>query len=474
MLMLKYIIKRILIFIPTLLVISLITFMLSTSVPGDPVEQMLNSNSEMGSSANAIASEKAYIDKRQQLGLNLPVFYFSLSNAASPTNLHEIPKKFHRENLARLIDQYGNWSEIKTYYDKIRAFEIAVGDTPRDSTNGDALIAIRDNLQKIFLNYEHNAVEVAMKNIEKEIRQYPSLAGLAAPEQALKSAYETVRAKATPSKKYIPSIHWYGTENQYHKWITKFLTGDFGISYQDGRPVKNVLWDAVRWTVLLSIFSIILTYLIAIPLGIISAARKGSKQDQTISTFLFMLYSLPNFWVATLLIIFFGGGDFLGWFPAYGVGEIDSSMGILEIAGTRTYHLILPMICFTYGGLAFLYRQMRGAMITTLSQDYIRTARAKGLEEKEVLWKHGFKNSLLPIITLFASVFPLAISGSIVIEIIFSIPGMGKLAYEALVARNYPIVYTVVMFSAILTLIGYLVADILYAVVDPRISYNKK
>jgi peptide/nickel transport system permease protein len=175
-----------------------------------------------------------------------------------------------------------------------------------------------------------------------------------------------------------------------------------------------------------------------------------------------------------LLILFFGGGDFLGWFPAYGVGEVDSSMNLFQVIGTRAYHLVLPMICFTYGGLAFLYRQMRGAMITTLSQDYIRTARAKGLEEKEVLWKHGFKNSLLPIITLFASVFPLAISGSIVIEIIFSIPGMGKLAYEALVARNYPIVYTVVMFSAILTLIGYLVADILYAVVDPRISYNKK
>jgi peptide/nickel transport system permease protein len=117
---------------------------------------------------------------------------------------------------------------------------------------------------------------------------------------------------------------------------------------------------------------------------------------------------------------------------------------------------------------------MRGAMINALTQDYVRTARAKGLDEKSVLWKHSFKNSLLPIITLFASVFPLAISGSIVLEIIFSIPGMGKLAFDALDARNYPVVYSVVMFSAILTLFGYLVADILYALVDPRISYDKK
>jgi peptide/nickel transport system permease protein len=132
------------------------------------------------------------------------------------------------------------------------------------------------------------------------------------------------------------------------------------------------------------------------------------------------------------------------------------------------------MVCFTYGGLAFLYRQMRGAMINTLSQDYIRTARAKGLDEKNVLWKHAFKNSLLPIITLFANVFPLVISGAIIIENKFSIPGMGKTAIEAISARNYPMIYTIVMFSAILTMVGYLVADILYAVVDPRISYNKK
>jgi peptide/nickel transport system permease protein len=473
--MFKYIVKRIFIFIPTLLVISLVTFMLSTSVPGDPVEQMLNSNSEMGSSANAMASERAYIDKRKQLGLDLPVFYFSFTNSATPNNMHEIPKKFHRENLHRMVDIYGNWKEIEAYYHTIRKFELATGDTPRDSSNGDALIAIKDNIQKIYLNYDANALSVALTKIETELSSFPSLTALKAPFSDLKSAYyDGVIKKATPYKKYIPAMHWYGRANQYHQWITKFMTGDFGISYQDGRPVKNVLWDAVRWTVMLSILSIILTYLISIPLGIVSAARKDSKRDQTISTFLFMLYSLPNFWVATLLILFFGGGDFLGWFPAYGVGQVDDGMSVMEVAGTRVYHLVLPMICFTYGGLAFLYRQMRGAMITTLSQDYIRTARAKGLDEKHVLWKHGFKNSLLPIITLFASVFPLAISGSIVIEIIFSIPGMGKLAYEALVARNYPIVYTVVMFSAILTLVGYLVADILYAVVDPRISYNKK
>jgi peptide/nickel transport system permease protein len=186
-----------------------------------------------------------------------------------------------------------------------------------------------------------------------------------------------------------------------------------------------------------------------------------------------MLYSMPSFWVATMLIMFLGGGDYFDWFPGYGVGEWDTSASLLSNIGNRAYHLVLPLVCMTYGSLAFLSRQMRGAVISSLTQDYIRTARAKGLEEKIVVWKHALKNSLLPIITLFANIFPLAISGSIALELIFNINGMGKVAVEAIFARNYPMVYTIVMFSAILTLLGNLVADILYAVVDPRISYSK-
>lgn len=473
--MLKYIIKRIAIFIPTLFVISLVTFYLSVNVPGDPVEQMLNSNSEMGSAANAQASEKAYIEKRKQLGLDLPIFYFSLSNAAMPKNLYEIPKKFQRQNLERLIDKYGNWAEISTYYQSLRKLELTLADTKKDSTNADALINIKDKLQDLYLNYKDNVIEADFASIAQNLKSSTTLNAVNSDFQTVKNNYEKgVKEKATPYKKYIPAFRWYGTQSQYHQWITKFMVGDFGISYQDQRPVKKVIWEAVRWTVLLSIISIFLTYIIAIPLGIQSAANKDSTGDKTISTLLFMLYSLPVFWVATLLIMFLGGGDFLGWFPAYGVGDISDSDSFMSVAWTRFYHLVLPMVCYTYGGLAFLYRQMRGAMINTLSQDYIRTARAKGLDEKTVLWKHAFKNSLLPIITLFANVFPLVISGAIIIESKFSIPGMGKTAIEAISARNYPMIYTIVMFSAILTMIGYLVADILYAVVDPRISYNKK
>jgi peptide/nickel transport system permease protein len=174
-----------------------------------------------------------------------------------------------------------------------------------------------------------------------------------------------------------------------------------------------------------------------------------------------------------MLVFFFCGGDYLSWFPDpnYMVPE-DASF--IQRFFTKLYMLILPLFCWTYGSLAFISRQMRGGILQNITQDYIQTARAKGNDERTIVWKHAFKNSLLPVITLFGSIFPIAISGSFVIESIFNIPGMGKLTLDAFASRDYPIIFTVTMFTAILTLIGNLVADVLYVWVDPRISYFKK
>jgi peptide/nickel transport system permease protein len=209
-------------------------------------------------------------------------------------------------------------------------------------------------------------------------------------------------------------------------------------------------------------------------MGVFSAVNKGTISDRFSTIFLFILNSLPSFWIATLLVTFITTDEYgMNWFPTYGLGEVDDEMGFGEVFGIRAFHLVLPVFCLTYGGIAYLSRQMRAGMLTTLSQDYIRTARAKGNNEKTVIWKHAFRNSLIPIITIFSAIFPGMIAGSFILEVIFSIPGMGKLSYEALVARDFPMIFTVMMLSAILTLIGNLVADIMYSIVDPRISFEK-
>ena len=275
-------------------------------------------------------------------------------------------------------------------------------------------------------------------------------------------------------KKYQPRIIWYGFQNQYHRWISGFVTGDFGISYQDKRPVSSKIFDALKWSMILSLLSILIAYIVAIPLGVRSAVDKGKNSEKFITTLLFLLYSLPNFWIATMLIRYLGDGNGIGLFPIYGLGNLPETAPFLDRFLETAYHFVLPLFCLTYASFAFISRQMRGGMLNILEMDYIRTARAKGLEKSVVIWKHAFRNSLIPIITLFANIFPAAISGSFIIEVIYSIPGMGQLTLKAIFARDYPIVFTVLMFSAILTLIGNLVADILYAYVDPRISFSNK
>lgn len=488
--MLKYIFKRILIFIPTIFAISLLTFVISINAPGDPVDSMLNKGGGgEGQASQKLATEKAYNSLRHQLGLDLPVFYFSFTNATLSDTLHRVPKSNHRATLERLAYENGNWKEVSGYYNDIRQFENAVFEIPKTEANAAAIRKVKDYVASLYDSHEQSRVNVIFSNLDFIFSENASLQPARAAFTATKNAFHSMIHNRISYQKYVPSIHFYGTQNQYHRWMfgnapwfgeakpgqsKGFLRGDFGISYQDKRPVSSVLWDAVQWTVLISVLSMIIAYMFAIPLGIKTAVKKGTKTERSISTTLFMLYSLPNFWIATMMIIFLCGGDFLDLFPAFGLGTLPEDAPFMERFSETAYHLILPVFCLTYGSLAFISRQMRGGMLNVIGQDYIRTARAKGLDENTVIWKHALRNSLIPIITLFANIFPLAISGSFVIESIFSIPGMGKVSLDALVARNYPVIFTVMMFTAILTLVGNLVADVLYAVVDPRISFSGK
>ncbi len=473
--MLKYILKRLLIFIPTLIVISLITFVISQKAPGDPVENMLNRNQGgEGQAATKIAGEKAYLNKRADLGLDLPVFYFALSNATSTDTLYKIPKNSHRETLERLSWNYGNWGDVSNYYKSLRNFEWDLYKFNKTPASAETITRVKDYVNLLYLTYEESKIMTIFTNIESEFRGNKNFLDLSGSFNSVKNTFEIAVHQQDISNRYIPRIHWYGFNSQYHRWLFNFLTGDFGISYQDQRPVKSSLIDAMKNTMSISLISIFLAYTLAIPLGIMTAVNKGTKKEKAVTTGLFILYSLPVFWIATLSVFFLCCGDYFCWFPAPGSAPIPEDAPLAYKLGEWLYRMVLPLFCLTYGSLAFISRQMRGGMIDVIGQDYIRTARAKGLDEKKVINKHALKNSLIPIITLFANVFPAAIAGSIVVEHVFNIPGMGKLSIDAIHARNYPVIFSTMMCTAILTMAGNLVADILYAVVDPRISFTSK
>lgn len=259
---------------------------------------------------------------------------------------------------------------------------------------------------------------------------------------------------------------------RYGIWLRQVVTFNFGTSFKDHRPVRDKILERVPVSLQLSFISLLLVYLIAVPLGVFSAARQDSLSDRGLTIFLFVLYSLPSFWTAMMAITFLGGGDFLDWFPIYGLhGEGAEQLGFWPWLIDWVHHLVLPVFCLTYGSLAYVSRQMRGSMLEVIRQDFIRTARAKGLSEKTVVMKHALRNSLIPIITLLAVLLPALIGGSVIIESIFSIPGMGLLSFEAILSRDYPVIMGVTTIAAILTLLGILVADVVYTLVDPRITF---
>jgi len=260
---------------------------------------------------------------------------------------------------------------------------------------------------------------------------------------------------------------------RYGIWLKQIATLNFGNSYKDHRPVMEKIWEAMPITLQISLLSIFLSYLIAIPMGVYSAVKQDSAVDRVSTVALFVLYSLPNFWVATLLIVYLGGGDYLDLFPIDGANSFDADQWpFWRWLSDRIWHLVLPVACLTYGGLASLSRYMRAGMIEVIRQDYILTARAKGLSEKIVVFKHAFRNSVIPIVTFLAFLLPAMIGGSVIVESIFSIPGMGKLGFEAVLSRDYPVIMAIATISALLTLVGILLSDILYVLVDPRISFE--
>lgn len=266
---------------------------------------------------------------------------------------------------------------------------------------------------------------------------------------------------------------------QYWRLLRRLITFDFGNRWQDGRAIADVIAEALPVTLMLSSLSLLGAHALAIPLGVFSAARRGTRLDSAVGLGLFLLYSLPSYWVGTMLLIFFGSGRFVrcpwiesgGCFPLQGW---HSFRGFEQLSFFRQcldlwWHLALPVLTLTYGSLASLSRYMRSGMLDTLRQDYIRTARAKGLTERRVLYVHAMRNAVIPIITLLGLTLPFLISGSVIVEQIFGIRGMGFVALEAIRMPDYPLVITVVAFTAAVTMIGVLISDVLYALVDPRI-----
>ena len=267
-------------------------------------------------------------------------------------------------------------------------------------------------------------------------------------------------------------MHLYGLDRplhvQYIDWLTRLARFDFGNSFLDGRKVIVKIAERIPITLLINVLSIFLIFIIAIPIGISSSIKLNSFYDKFMTVFVFIGFAMPSFWLALLLMSFFGIK--LQILPVLGIKSLFfDQLPIWAKAIDVGRHLILPVFVSAFAGLAGMSRYIKTNMLNVLHENYIRTARAKGLPESRVIYKHALKNALLPVITILGLSVPGLIGGSVIIETVFSIPGMGRLAFEAVMARDYPVIMAGLVISALLTLLGNLIADISYCWADPRI-----
>ncbi|NDI35069.1 ABC transporter permease [Chengkuizengella sediminis] len=253
---------------------------------------------------------------------------------------------------------------------------------------------------------------------------------------------------------------------QYFKWVGNMLQGDFGTSLlKKGTSVTELIMNRLPNTLLLMLVSTILAFLISIPFGIYSATRPYSKTDYSVSVISFLGLATPNFWLGLMLIMFFSVK--LGWFPTGGVSTLGAPFNLWD----RIHHLILPAFVLASADMATLTRHTRSSMLDVTKQDYMRTARAKGFKERTVIYKHGLRNGLTPIITIFGILLPTFIGGSVIVETVFSWPGIGRLFIESAFSRDYPVIMGLTVLSSVFVVLGNIIADILYAITDPRVEY---
>jgi len=466
--MFPYLIRRILLAFPTLVIVSWVVFGLSKCAPIDPVTTIYGH--DITSGLDPVGQAVSYRLKSAKLGLDKPAFYFTLTTTAYPDTLYRVFPPARRQRMAHLTGQTGNWPLVDSYD---RQLGVLLRQTDRIPDSLPAKTQLHFVLSNLELIDRLELLDSAFYQARQSISALPDpaafLSDLDALEKNAAALQEAAKNKGVP----FPAFYWHGSDNQYHRWLKGFFTGDFGTSLMSKRPVSTEIQARLMPTLALNGLAIFLAYVIAVPLGIRMARYKNRRFDRQGKRVLLVLYSLPMFWLGSLLILTFATPD-AGLFLIRGV-SIDAwvpGQSFLYWLAKHAGKLILPIFTLLVHILAVLTLQMRGSMLDVLDQEYIKTARAKGLNESAVYRKHALKNALFPLITIFGSVFPVVFAGSLVIEYLFNYPGMGTKTQAAFMDQDYPVLYAILMIAAVLTILGSLVADMLYAWVDPRVRFS--
>ncbi len=464
--MLFYLFKRILFTIPTLVGVTLLIFLLQEFVPNDPVAVAVQTSLSAGKNtqnADFQLIEKKYRAAAKRFSLDKPAFYCAIQPAAYPDTLYKIPRRDVRDALTLLTARYGNWAQTQVYYQALIKFQQTFSHLP-DSID---ITAIRSETAQLLITGDASRI----KNTLSALNNLPNIALFQQEKKTLDAAFEALATQEKTYLMYLPKFVWHGFDNRYHLQVSNFFAGNFGISYIDGRPVVQKISEDIKYTLLISFLSLLISFFLSIIIGIKTASEPNHIFDKATRFLSLSFYALPSFWLATLVLVFFTTPEYgMDWFAGIGVGDLPKDAPFLERLWEAAPHFVLPIFCNVLLDIAVLSRQARGSMLDILSQPFIKTAYSKGLNQQTVVLRHALRNALFPMIGFLAAAFSTALAATLVGEVVFNIPGIGKMTTEAIVSRDYPLLFSLLMLTALLTIMGNLLADVLYRWADPRVE----
>ncbi len=470
--MLAYAIRRLLFFIPTILVVSLIAFGLSNRVAGDPVGLIMGEDVfSLDENPDEYASWlEEYQRTASQYHLDKPKFYFSILPSNYPDTLYRLLPISRQQQAKLFLQEYGDWKLITQFLDEVERLRkelIAASNKPSN------YIEINSLINQLGRTVGKKEIKKILDKLKIACASNPDFS----PKIEKLDELFNRMSKSNHTALLLPKVVWNGMENQYHYWFGGLLKGDFGVSIVDGKKVSTKIMDALPKTLLLNFLALIVGLFLGFLLGVYLATHSGNWMSKILISKIYAILAIPSFWLASLLVIFFTTSDYGAWtnlFPSGGYGQIPDGASFLKIIRIRLSHLILPTLSIALPLVGVIALQLRRSLVAELKKNYIKTAKLKGISDRHVIWRHGVRNAIFPILAMFSSVLPGMIGGSIAIELIFNIPGMGHLLLHSIYNKDWSVVFGILMLVAVLTVISLLLMDILYAKLNPQVSLKKQ
>jgi len=450
-------------------VISILAFWLSKQVPGDEVLDYLSiENDAFSKSLNPHQQREAYQQAAHRRGLDLPLFYFSLHKGLYPPFLSTIFPEEDRNAVKGWIDaSHNNQSSIEFYSSLREALSLSC----ISATHSALADSSCRKIHSMLIQPDINTVNTSLDQLYQQVTRAGDDTTFINQLTTAQALSKNLLSKHNLSlAELLPSFHWNSSKNQYHQWMTGLISLKPMVSLIDGRNAWTKIGEALKWTLILNGLAFILAIFLGVVIGIWSGVHHGTRREKWVSIMLFTFFAIPTFWLATLMIFLLASGEWLSILPPGGLGDYQVANSILEKWGVIAVHLILPVFCVTIGSLAYISRQMKQSVLHEYAQPYISALRTLGISEKTILRKHIIRNALFPLVTMMGNALPAILSGFLIIEVIFSIPGMGRLMYTSLMARDWPVAFPILILVAGITILVYTLNDIVYKWLDPRVK----